>query len=175
MSQSTHTGEDASNDVVQPQPLDTHQENNEGKHLILSTSILNAIDENIPNLNDVVSANHENIDEARVVDLQRKTAPPLYIERERRMEELSWYFLYPDGKNGFGEQRNLPITPLDYFQSRIMGDDSRFQRNDYLFFALSIVEYFRAKSSVSVSCRMRQGENTPQGLVENIHLTMRNI
>ncbi|CAK1580723.1 unnamed protein product [Parnassius mnemosyne] len=58
-----------------------------------------------------------------------------------------------------------------------MSIDKRFNRNDYLFYALSIVEYFRAKSSVSVSCRMRQchGEQTPQGLVDNMHLTMRNI
>lgn len=58
-----------------------------------------------------------------------------------------------------------------------MSNDRRFHRNDYLFYALSVVEYYRAKSSISVSCRMRQahGEQTPQGLVDNIHLTMRNI
>lgn len=60
-----------------------------------------------------------------------------------------------------------------------MSVDKRFNRNDYLFYALSIVEYFRAKSSVSVSCRMRQGhgEQTPrlERLVDNMHLTMRNI
>ncbi|KAH9629622.1 hypothetical protein HF086_003092 [Spodoptera exigua] len=58
-----------------------------------------------------------------------------------------------------------------------MSNKRRFNRNEYLFYALCIVEYFRAKSSVSVSCRMRQGhgEHTPQGLVDNMHLTMRNI
>ncbi|CAG9094543.1 unnamed protein product [Plutella xylostella] len=94
----------------------------------------------------------------------------LSLIRERLSNESN-------GKNGFGEERDIPITALDYFQARLMGSDKRFHRNDYLFFALSVVEYFRAKSSVSVSCRMRQGngERTPQGLVENMHLTMRNI
>lgn len=113
----------------------------------------------------------------RLAAITRKTAPPLNLERERRMEELCWYFLFPNGKNGFGEERDIACTPLDYFQNRVMSADKRFNRNDYLFYALSVVEYFRAKSSVSVSCRMRQGqgEQTPQGLVDNMHLTMRNI
>ncbi|KAG7299154.1 hypothetical protein JYU34_017689 [Plutella xylostella] len=147
------------------------------KRVICSTSLLYSIDEDVPTLDTIVNANngHNLDDPLRVVDVQRKTAPPLNIEREKRMEELCWYFLYPDGRNGFGEDRDISITALDYFQARIMSNDPRFQRNDYLFFALSVVEYFRAKASVSVSCRMKQGEHTPQGLVDNMHLTMRNI
>lgn len=105
----------------------------------------------------------------------KKTAPPLHIERERRVEELAWYFLFPGGKFGFGEQQDIPITPLDNFQARVMGNGRRFQWTDYLFFALTIVEYFRAKASVSVSCRMRQGDHTLQSLINDMHLIMRNI
>ncbi|XP_076397900.1 uncharacterized protein LOC143266155 [Megachile rotundata] len=75
-------------------------------------------------------------DPIRLANIHRKTAPPLNLERERRMEELCWFFLFPDGKNGFGEHRDISITPLDYFQAR---------------------------------------EHTPQRLVDNVHLTMRNI
>lgn len=146
-------------------------------HTIFSTSMLHNCDGDIPDLSSIVNfnVNSNSNDQLKLVDIHRKTAPPINIERERRMEELSWYFLYPDGKNGFGEQRNVPITPLDYFQARVMGSDKRFHRTDYLFFALSVVEYYRTKSSVSVSCRFKKGEGTPQGLVDNIHLTMRNI
>ncbi|KAH9634415.1 hypothetical protein HF086_000241 [Spodoptera exigua] len=145
---------------------------------IESTSMLQNIDDNVPNLENVVGVNTSLTDDTmRLAAITRKTAPPLNLERERRMEELCSYFIYPDGKNGFGEERENPVTPLDYFQNRIMSNERRFNRNEYLFYALSIVEYFRAKSSVSVSCRMRQGhgEHTPQGLVDNMHLTMRNI
>lgn len=57
-----------------------------------------------------------------------------------------------------------------------MSVDKRFNRNDYLYYVLSIIGYFRVKSSVSVPWRMRQSheEQTPQGLVDNMHLTMRN-
>ena len=151
--------------------------NNLERRVIFTTSLLYSIDEDVPNLDTTVNGNNgkELDDQVRVVDVQRKTAPPLNIEREKRMEELCWYFLYPDGRNGFGENRDISITALDYFQARIMGSDNRFQRNDYLFFALSIVEYFKAKACVSISCRMKQGEHTPQNLVDNMYLTMRNI
>ncbi|CAG5044436.1 unnamed protein product [Parnassius apollo] len=129
--------------------------------------MLQNIDDNVPNLKNVVNMNSSSTDDTmRLAAITRKTAPPLNL-----------FFLFPNGRNGFGEERENACTPLDYFQNRVMSIDKRFNRNDYLFYALSIVEYFRAKSSVSVSCRMRQGhgEQTPQGLVDNMHLTMRNI
>lgn len=158
-------------------PIDKSHTASRETEIVFTTSMLHCIDKGVPDVENLVSVDNNDLqnDRIRLADIHRKTAPPLNLERERRMEELSWYFLFPDGKNGFGEQRDISITPLDYFQARVMGNDKRFQRTDYLFFALSVVEYYRAKSSVSVSCRMQQGERTPQGLVDNMHLTMRNV
>lgn len=91
------------------------------------------------------------------------------------MDELCWHFLFPNGKNSFGEERENTYSALDYFHNRVMDFNKMFSRNDYLFYALSVVEYFHAKSIVSVSYRMRQGhgEHTPQGPVDNMRLTMR--
>lgn len=83
--------------------------------------------------------------------------------------------LIPYGRNGLQETRTHPITPLDYCQARIMGADTRFQRHDYLFYALSVMEFYRAKQNVGVVLRLRQGESRPENLVENIHLNMRNM
>ncbi|KAF9409706.1 hypothetical protein HW555_010996 [Spodoptera exigua] len=94
---------------------------------IESTSILQNIDDNVPNLENVVGVNTSLTDDTmRLAAITRKTAPPLNLERERRMEELCWYFIYPDGKNGFGEERENPVSPLDYFQNRIMSNERRF-------------------------------------------------
>lgn len=49
---------------------------------------------------------------------------------EQRAEELAWVKLFPDGRNGFGEHRLVPITPLDYFQSWVMSKDRRFKMNE---------------------------------------------
>lgn len=120
---------------------------------IFTTNMLQSIDDDTPDVVRAVAINNNNSNDGpvRLNDVRRKTAPTLNIERERRMAKLAWYFLFPDGKIWRAKRyphntsRNLP---------RIMGSDKRFQGTYYLVFALSIVEYFRAKSSVLVSCRM---------------------
>lgn len=121
-------------DLIDPQ---LQQNYNTETRYIFTTSMLRNIDERVPNLDSVVTIDNPNPeDEVRLQEVKRKTAPPLNYEREKRMEELGWYFFFPDGKNGFGEDREIPITPLDYFQARVMSNDKRFQRNDYLFFCI---------------------------------------
>jgi len=96
------------------------------------------------------------------------------MHTELRAEELAWFFLFPKGRNGLHESSRLhTITPLDYCQARIMCQDPRFQRNDYLFYSLSVMEYYRARQNVSVCLRLRQGNNVPEGLVQNLHINMR--
>lgn len=56
-----------------------------------------------------------------------------------------------------------------------MSDDKRFKRTNYMFFPLSVVEYYRSKSIVSVPCKMRQGDHTPTNSNDNMHSTMHNI
>ncbi|CAH2090990.1 unnamed protein product [Euphydryas editha] len=81
--------------------------------------MLQNIDDNVPNLESVVNINSSLTDDTmRMVAITRKTTPPMNLERERGMEELCWYCLFPDSKNGFGEERENPCTPLDYFQNR---------------------------------------------------------
>lgn len=160
-----------------PTVVQTHNRQDETElQIICATSMLRSIDDGVPDLQNVVSVTNGDLEnnQVRLVDIHRKTAPPLNLERERRIEELGWFFYFQMGKMVLGSSGKY-ITPLDYFQARIMSHDKRFHKTDYLFFALSVVEYFRAKTSVSVSCRMRQGEHMPQGLVDNMHLTIRNI
>ncbi|KAF9405783.1 hypothetical protein HW555_013617 [Spodoptera exigua] len=114
------------------------------RRLILTTSMLYDIDENIPNLDSVIESDNRNLNENRVTDIHRKTAPLIEILNEKE----EWKNCV-DGKNGFGESRNISITALDYFQARVMNNETRFQKVDYLVFALSVVGYFRAKASVS--------------------------
>lgn len=76
-----------------------------------------------------------------VHQVRRKTEPPLQITIVA--EKLSWFHLFPYGRNGLQESRSHPITPLDYCQARVM-------------------EFFRAKQNVGVVLRMHQGETDPK-------------
>src|SRR5258705_8800460 len=74
--------------------------------------------------------------------------------------------------NGLKEDRPVTIRPLDYFQSRIVGCDTRFQRNDYLFYALSMTEYYKVKSTIAACGKKVESHD---GMVEDLHLYLRNL
>jgi len=105
-------------------------------------------------------------------EIRRRTKDNIVnVNNEIKAEEMAWYYLFPYGKNGLNENRPFKITPLRYFQIRVLGNDPRFQRTDYLFYALSMVEYYRIKSLISVSSKIT-GQN---GRIEDIHLIMKSI
>jgi len=150
--------------------LDQNIENRNNDN-IFTSSVLRPIDENILDIQSIIEREVEN---APLYTLRRKTTDPIQMHNENRAEELAWFFLFPKGRNGLHEPlRTYPITPLDYCQARIMCQDPRFQRNDYLFCSLSFMEYYRARQNVGVCLRLRQGNNRPEGLVQNLHINMR--
>ncbi|GBN03577.1 hypothetical protein AVEN_155669-1, partial [Araneus ventricosus] len=57
-------------------------------------------------------------------------------------------------------------------QQRILGSDTRFQRTDHLFYALSMFEYLRVQSTISACGRAIQGQ---KGVVEDLHLHLKNL
>lgn len=141
---------------------------------VVTTSLM-PIDSTVPALNEVLSDENEEDETIPIHNLKRKTAPPISIFREKRAEELAWVKLFPEGTNGLKEDRPVSITPLDYYQTRIMSNKKRFQNNEYLFYALSIVELCKAQQNVSVCAKLRQNGAQPNDVVQNVHLMMRNI
>lgn len=55
--------------------------------------MLCSVEETVPALEHVVDFNNaEPVTKMRLAEIKRKTAPPLNLDRERRLEELAWYF-----------------------------------------------------------------------------------
>lgn len=111
--------------------------------------------------------------------LHRATTTPVNTTREKSAEEYSWFYLFPDGKNGRHEPRQVKLSALDYFQARLLGNEPRFRRNDYLFYALSNMEAERARQTISVCAKNMRTSNAPGELperfVNNAHIYLRGI
>ena len=91
-----------------------------------------------------------------VHQLERITTAPVSVFTEPQLELMAFPTLYPDGKNGFGTYRNAKVSPLDYFQARVMSSDARWaQHASYLFWACNIVEAYKLQSSISVALHLR--------------------
>ena len=110
-----------------------------------------------PNIPAVELLQEENAAHGQVHQLQRVTATPLSIFQDRHnLEVQAFPTLYPDGTNGFGTPRAVKISPLEYFQVRMLSADSRWACHPaYLFWACNIVEAIKLQSSISIALRMR--------------------
>ena len=110
-----------------------------------------------PNIPTVELLQEENAAHGRVHQLQRVTATPLSIFQDRHnLEVQAFPTLYPDGTNGFGTPRAVKISPLEYFQVRMLSADSRWACHPaYIFWACNIVEAIKLQSSISIALRMR--------------------
>ena len=110
-----------------------------------------------PNIPAVELLQEENAVQRQVHQLQRVTATPLSIFQDRHnLEVQAFPTLYPNGTNGFGTPRAIKISPLEYFQVRMLSADSRWACHPaYIFWACNIVEAIKLQSSISIALRMR--------------------
>ncbi|CAH1106587.1 unnamed protein product [Psylliodes chrysocephalus] len=67
-----------------------HSDSDDNDHRFVHTkNMLYTIDEGVPDLDNVISIDNGDLtNEVRLAEITLKTAPPLNLERERRMEEL---------------------------------------------------------------------------------------
>ena len=97
---------------------------NASQFVPVQISVMAPIDHEQPDVND-------EFEESRNVnEIVRKTKDNIVnVNQELKAEEFSWFYLFPYGKNGLNEKRPVKITPLDYFQQRILGLGYSFSKN----------------------------------------------
>ncbi|GFR26382.1 uncharacterized protein TNCT_70581 [Trichonephila clavata] len=86
---------------------------------LIQTSVMAPIDRVEPNVEDEIEISDDDN------EIKRKTKNNIVIEaHELKAEDFSWYFLFPYCKKILREQYNVPITPLECFQNRFLGNDT---------------------------------------------------
>ena len=67
-------------------------------------------------------------------------------------EKLAFPHLFPDGKFGHRVVREVLLSPVKYFNQRLLNFKETFDADpDYIFFARSIVEQCHLKSSINIA------------------------
>ena len=137
---------------------------------------LDALHPNIPAMDLLLE---DNAPHRQVHQLQRVTASPLSVfQDQHNLEVMAFPTLCPDGANGFGIERSVKISPLEYFQTRMLSVDTRWACHPaYIFWACNIVEALKLQSSISIALRMRSFGDSSSNRQEDrrteniIHLT----
>ena len=69
---------------------------------------------------------------------------PASIMRDIKCKEVSFPVLFPDGRFGYTDDRMIKLSPVKYFNARLLHYSGRFAMNsEYLFFAQFVTEQKR--------------------------------
>ena len=84
-------------------------------------------------------------------------------------EEVAFPHLFPDGIFGYRVELEVPLSPVKYFNQRLLSFKQTFAADpDYTFFARSIVEQCHLKSSINIALqKIRCSELTASSIKGN--------
>ena len=84
---------------------------------------------------------------------------PVFIMTDKHCEELAFPTLFPRGRFGYRAERKFKLTPVKYFNARLLHYSGRFAMNpEYLFFAQFITEQKKVSDSISIALRKLHGQ-----------------
>jgi len=94
--------------------------------------ILNTINGN--GVSDCVIGQDEFIEPPaqEIIELHRTAGRPLSTNTHKYLDLLAFPHLFPHGVNGLNQEREIKITPPDYYQQRLMSADKRFSGNIHI-------------------------------------------
>ena len=83
---------------------------------------------------------------------------PVCIMTDKYCEELAFPVLFPKGRFGYKTERKNKLTPVKYFNARLLHYSGRFAMNpEYLFFAQFIIEQKKVSDSITIALKKLHG------------------
>ena len=93
---------------------------------------------------------------------------PKSILNDGYCEELSFFHLFPTGKFGCKNRRKIPLSPVKYFNQRLLSYSQKFASDtDYIFFARNILQSLGLKEQINIATRKVSGVSLNAGVLNN--------
>ena len=84
---------------------------------------------------------------------------PVSLMMDTKCEELAFPVLFPKGQYGYTHERKIKLTPVKYFNARLLHYSGRFATNpEYLFFAQFITEQKKVSDSINIALKKIHGQ-----------------
>ena len=84
---------------------------------------------------------------------------PVSMMTDKHCEELAFPVLFPKGRFGYKMDRKEKLTPVRYFNARLLHCSGRFAMNpEYLFFAQFIIEQKKVSDSINIALKKLHGQ-----------------
>ena len=77
---------------------------------------------------------------------------PISILTDKHCEELAHPYLFPAGKFGYNIDREIYLTPVKYFNQRLLNYTQKFSADsDYIFVAHSVTQHLNLNSRINIA------------------------
>ena len=77
---------------------------------------------------------------------------PKSVLSDEFCEELAHPYLFPTGEFGYKVKRNITLSPVKYFNQRLLNYTQKFA-SDYIFFVHSVLQQLALQSQINVAVR----------------------
>ena len=100
---------------------------------------------------------------------------PSSLVTDDNCEQLAFPYLFPTGKFGYSIQRSYKLSPVKYFNQRLLNYTQQFaSESDYIFYALSVTQQLKLNSQINIALKKVCGRNlTAQMLSNNFSETVK--
>ena len=101
---------------------------------------------------------------------------PVSLMNDKLCEELVFPALFPKGRFGYTAERHIIITPVKYFNARLLHHGGRFASNpEYLFFAQFITEQKKVSDNINIALKKVHGQNVTTSQVRTNTQILQNL
>ena len=87
---------------------------------------------------------------------------------DEKCEELAHPFLFPTGKFGYRVKRDIKLSPVKYFNQRLLNYKQKFASDsDYIFYALSVMLQLNLNSQINIAMKKVSTNQLTAGMLSN--------
>ena len=101
---------------------------------------------------------------------------PIALFEDNLCEELAHPFLFPTGKFGYKVEREVYLSPIRYFNQRLLNYTQKFAEDaDYIFFAQIITQHLRIMSRINIAMKKVHGNLTAGMILTDYENTVKTM
>ncbi len=101
---------------------------------------------------------------------------PVSTMTDKLCEELSFPVLFPKGRFGYTAEREIKLSPIKYFNARLLHYSGKFATNpEYLFFAQFIMEQKKISDGINIALKKVHGQAVTASQVKSDTQAFQNL
>jgi hypothetical protein len=101
---------------------------------------------------------------------------PVSFMTDKLCEELAFPVLFPKGRFGYTVERDVKLSPVKYFNARLLHCSGRFATNlEYLFFAQFIIEQKKVSDSINIALTKVHGQSLTASQIRSNVQSLQNL